>query len=896
MRQNDADTKGIVSETIRRVWNIANLPAVIAAFVVLSAAIVAENVNYEIHLQDARAELQNRANLIGSKLQGEITANVELARGFASTIATQPNITQARFADLAEIIIREKPQLNNFAAAPDLVVSLVYPMKGNERVFGLDYRKNAAQRAAALRARDTSETTLAGPVNLVQGGQGFIARYPIFVADTHSLHGQRFWGILSAVVRTEEIYKASGILDHPDIDFALVGKDGRAAQGEQFFGPSTVLENDPVKVTIDFGVGTWFLYAMPEKGWVVSPDNVWLIRSVALAALLLVVVPFIFVGWLFRDRVAQLKVNIRRQKELARLTKRLELALQTSRIGVWEFDLVSREICWDERMKELYGFGRGELVTDTLWQSRLHPEDRRRILMETAQAIANKGLYKTEFRICLPDGTERTIRSVGSFLVDGKGETRLVGVNWDISEDVARERELQAAHEEIEHRYRELELAQTRMESMALHDFLTGLPNRRYFDGHVNGQYGREGCLCDQTYLMKIDLDGFKQINDRFGHAAGDAFLVQVAKLLRAVTEAGEFAARIGGDEFVVICKSGPSGDRPSELAGKIITGLQKSFDYKGRACRLGASIGIAGFKASGCDFDKLMSDSDLALYQSKKNGKGRFTFFSEPLGQCARKEKQLSEDLLRGIEHREFVAFFQGQYCAKTHELVGAEALARWQHPERGLLAPVDFVPLAEKIGVMGEIDAMVLDQAIAAKRNWHKAGLLLPRVSVNVSARRLGDRELIPTLKSLEFEPGSLTFELVESTFLDRSEAQVAANIRQIRDMGIEIEIDDFGTAYASIVSLIHLLPNRLKIDRQLIAPVIESADQRELVQSIIHIGRTLGIGSVAEGIESREQAEVLRIMGVDVVQGYAFCRPISERDFLMLHLSRGETRAVS
>ena len=431
-----------------------------------------------------------------------------------------------------------------------------------------------------------------------------------------------------------------------------------------------------------------------------------------------------------------------------------------------------------------------------------------------------------------------------------------------------------------------MEIAQEKIRESALHDFLTGLPNRRYLDDLLHGRLGTGPIVYDQICLLKIDLDGFKEVNDHYGHAAGDVILMRVAAMLRDVLQDDEFTARVGGDEFIILSKSGEDLERPSELSHQILEALHAPIEFNGRQCRVGASIGIAlGIDASN-DPDKLLSNADLALYQSKNTGKGSYCFFSEPLAQKARQQRQLADDLLRGIENREFIAFYQGQYCAERHELVGAEALARWQHPERGLVGPQEFVELAETLGVMAAIDAQILDHMIATRKQFAEAGLDVPRMSVNVSAKRLGDKNLIDNLQKLDINPTNLTFELVESTFLDRSDAQVAANIRQIRDMGIDIEIDDFGTAYASIVSLTHLLPNRLKIDRELVFPIIESADQRELVHSIIHIGRTLGIGAVAEGVETFEHAEILRIMGVDTLQGFAFCRPMAAMDFLQYH----------
>ncbi|WP_198662754.1 EAL domain-containing protein [Cohaesibacter intestini] len=874
----------VASKARTRFFALSTLPAFFAALVVVVATFVAEDVSREFEHNDMRRYLQQKTNLIGSRLQGRITANVELVRGLAATIATDSDIDQERFTALANSLDNARSDIQSFAVAPDLVVSMVHPLEGNEAVLGLDYRTNEAQRAMALQARDTKETIFAGPVDLVQGGRGFIARYPIFNRLPNGR--EQFWGLLAAVIDADTLLKLSGIVDNTEVDFALVGRDGRGFAGNQFFGDAKILENDPVSNFIDFGSGQWILYAIPKGGWATTSKNVWFIRAVGLCIFFLVVVPIYGIGRLYQERGVHLADNLANQQKLAHMTKRLEMALQSSKIGVWEFDPALEKTHWDERMKELHGLPLHEDVTDQFWRDRLHPDDRDRVIEEIRVAVENGTLFKSQFRIRPAGGKELTIRAVGSLLVSASGERRLIGVNWDISEDVAREHELEEARAESERRYLALEQAQVKIRESALHDFLTGLPNRRYLDDLLHRRNGDGPCIDDQSCLIKIDLDGFKEVNDNYGHAAGDAILVEVASLLRRVISEEEFTARVGGDEFIILCQTDEELERPVALCGEVLEALQTPIEFNGRKCRIGASIGIALSVDAKNDPDKLLSNADLALYQSKQTGKGRYSFFSEPLVQKARQQRRLADDVLRGIENREFIAFYQGQYSAKTHELVGAEALARWQHPERGLVSPFEFVETAEALGVMGAIDAQILDHVIATKKRFDQQGFVVPRLSVNVSAKRLGDKDLIGNLRKLDINPESLTFELVESTFLDRSDAQVAANIRQIRDMGIDIEIDDFGTAYASIVSLTHLLPNRLKIDRELVLPIIEREDQRELVHSIIHIGRTLGIGSVAEGVESMEHAEILRIMGVDILQGFAFCRPLSAEDFYRHH----------
>ena len=578
------------------------------------------------------------------------------------------------------------------------------------------------------------------------------------------------------------------------------------------------------------------------------------------------------------------------------LSKRLELALETSGIGIWEYDLKTRDSKWDPRHNEMYGFPKDKKVTNAEWESRLHPDDRARVVAAIDHAIASGELYRCEFRICLPDGSERTTRAVGTHLVTPEGEHRVIGVSWDITEDVLRQKALKEARAESERRNTALELAYTRIKTSALHDFLTGLPNSRHLEKILANSEKEFGLPPRDICLIKLDLDGFKETNDAFGHAIGDEMLMNMADILRDITRPGEFIARMGGDEFVVLCKSETDEKRASQISANILHRMHKPFRANGRVCRLGASIGIASGSESGNDLDKLRSNADLALNRSKQSGKGRYSFFNSSLAEDERQRRHLAEDLLRGIENKEFVAFYQGQYCARTHQLIGAEALARWMHPEKGLLPPAVFIDLAESLGVTASIDTMVLQHAIEAKQVMTERGCNFDRISVNVSAKHLGDKYLIESLQALDFDPESLTFELVESTYLDRSDPQVAANIRQIRDMGIDIEIDDFGTAYASIVSLTNLLPNRLKIDRELIMPIIESEDQRELVHAIIHIGRTLGIGIVAEGVESLTHADILKVMGVDVLQGYAFSRPMALDDFTKHHESNNDDEQVA
>jgi EAL domain-containing protein (putative c-di-GMP-specific phosphodiesterase class I) len=240
-------------------------------------------------------------------------------------------------------------------------------------------------------------------------------------------------------------------------------------------------------------------------------------------------------------------------------------------------------------------------------------------------------------------------------------------------------------------------------------------------------------------------------------------------------------------------------------------------------------------------------------------------------------------------------VAYYQPQFDAKTLEIAGVEALARWQHPTEGLLTPEMFVKVAEELNVLSTIDRVVLEQTLGRFEDWERAGLGVPRVSVNVSARRLQDEGLIKSLSNLNIRPGTVSFELVESIFLDENDEVVVWNVEQIKELGIDIEIDDFGTGYASIVSLLQLKPRRLKIDRQLVMPIVKSAKQRQLVASIVDIGKSLGIEVVAEGVETMEHARMLKDLGCDMLQGFVFGQAMSAAELKAFIKSR-KRRAAS
>jgi diguanylate cyclase (GGDEF)-like protein len=865
----------------RTIFTATNIPALIALVVVAVLGLFADHQNKLISRAALRADVLAQVSVVRAKLEGNINSNIQLVRGLVATLATEPEMDQARFDQLAATLFTEQSQLRNIAVAPDLVVSLIYPMAGNEQAIGLDLSTDPVQREAAVRARDTGEFVLAGPVDLGQEGSGFIGRFPVFV--TRFGYEKTFWGIVSAVVDADKLFRDSGLLDPAlPIDISITGKDALGDAGERFFGNQKVAENRPVVADVLLPSGSWQIAAVPKGGWDVTPANAWLFRTIMIIAGALVVVPIVIAGRLVEERQKHYRQLRRSERQLSRLSRRLELALEASKIGVWEHNLETNELLWDDRVNELYGKPTDGKVRQFFdWIGGVHPDDAEQAQRDFDEAVANRGPYSSEYRVVLPDGAIRHIRTRAIVYQDGNEAPKMIGAEWDVSADVALRKDLERAKILAETRNIQLEAARARIEHIALHDSLTGLPNRRYLDEMLERHVPAEG-ESNGIALLQIDLDRFKEINDTLGHAAGDAMLVHAAKVLKANIRKGDFVARIGGDEFVVVCTSDGSAERMASLADRIIRRTQKPVFYQGNECRFGVSVGISSEAGKRIDPKRLLINADIALYRAKSRGRNRYEFFTETLQEEVVNSKRLADEILHGLESNEFLAHYQPQFDARTLQIVGVEALARWQHPVHGMLLPEAFLRTAEELNVVSTIDQLLLNQALRQFDVWNASGLAIPRVSVNVSAKRLQDEELIASIRDLNIRPGTVSFELVESIFLDENDDLVAANIDQIKALGIEIEIDDFGTGYASIVSLLKLKPRRLKIDRQLVMPIVKSEAQKHLVGSIIDIGKSLGIEVIAEGVETMDHARILKELGCDILQGYAFAAAMPMEEF--------------
>ncbi|MFK7763158.1 MAG: EAL domain-containing protein [Roseobacter sp.] len=432
----------------------------------------------------------------------------------------------------------------------------------------------------------------------------------------------------------------------------------------------------------------------------------------------------------------------------------------------------------------------------------------------------------------------------------------------------------------VEQYAEKLEQANQEITYTALHDELTELGNRRYLSLKFEELVRRRDREGGEIAALHIDLDRFKQINDTMGHAAGDKVLTDTSERIRNSMSPGDVVARIGGDEFVILLHVQNSAcDRPERLADRLLEDLARPTLFEGKECRFGASIGLA--RTPLADVDELLTNSDVALYKAKRQGRGQMGVFDRCDLDEVRNNKILADDMLRAIENSEFVPFYQPQIDARTGEIVGMEALARWNHPERGILQPGSFLPVATDLNVAAEIDRMIFEKSIVECQDAFGMLPEPPSLSFNVSANRVSEEEYAAIGQHVRAYSGKVGFELLETIFLEEEDDAFLFELDRLRELGISIEVDDFGSGRASVVALQRIGPDRLKIDRRLVAPITETGSGLHLLRSIVEIGLALEMGVTAEGVETREQAEILARLGCDRLQGYYIARPMPFSD---------------
>ena len=434
----------------------------------------------------------------------------------------------------------------------------------------------------------------------------------------------------------------------------------------------------------------------------------------------------------------------------------------------------------------------------------------------------------------------------------------------------------------------EKQQADERIEYLASHDSLTDLPNREMFSGLLRHAIDTAYRSARGFALLFIDLDRFKVINDSLGHDAGDMLLVEIANRLRGSLRANDIVARLGGDEFVVILEETSDRDDVERVAANLLAVLGQPMELRGHECHTTASIGIAMYPEHGTDAQTLTKNADLAMYLAKEDGKNGFRFFTGEVKAQSIERLTLESELRRAVERKQFSLHYQPKVDMESGQITGVEALLRWTHPELGMIAPAQFIPLAEETGLIVPIGRWVLREACAQNMAWQRRGLLPVAMAVNLSPRQFADEHLLhdidEALAASGMSPVLLQLEVTESMVM-RNVARAVRVLHAVQDRGIRLAIDDFGTGYSSM-SLMKQFPiDTIKIDRSFVRDLPRDSEDQAIAQAIISMGKALGMTVVAEGVETAEQHAFLRSHACDEMQGFLFSRPLPPRELAEL-----------
>jgi diguanylate cyclase (GGDEF)-like protein/PAS domain S-box-containing protein len=535
---------------------------------------------------------------------------------------------------------------------------------------------------------------------------------------------------------------------------------------------------------------------------------------------------------------------------------------------MWETDADFRFTGVTNQIAETAGFDAESCLGRTLWD--LVPEALEQPELAEMQALIER---RQPFRdvVCRVGQSREEeghaiVRVSGTPYFDRRGVFHgYRGVGTDISTEVRRE---------------------SRIRFLAEHDQLTHLPNRASFQDHIRQILASKRSIDRKGVLYALDLDGFKDVNDTFGHDVGDGLIIAVAERLGRCVRPGDMIARLGGDEFMVVQRlDGPAVEDPGRTAERLIQALARPFQVAGREFSVGTSIGIACFPEDGTSLEELMKAADLALYAAKEAGRGRAVAFNPVMTRDLQMKKRLEADLRHALEADRLQLYLQPQVDLASQAVVGSEALVRWHHDELGWIGADVFVGVAEQTGLILPLGRWVLETACREAAGW--ADLDPQQVlAVNVSPAQFMHQDLVKevteVLESTGLAPERLELEITEGLLM-RDEELAIRTLDRLHEMGVQLAIDDFGTGYSSLSYLRHFRVHKLKIDRSFVIDLERNADDRTIVRAIIGLGQALGLSTIAEGVETPAQAEILTCLGCNQGQGYLFGKPAPATRFV-------------
>ena len=564
----------------------------------------------------------------------------------------------------------------------------------------------------------------------------------------------------------------------------------------------------------------------------------------------------------YRGVARDLTEEVEAARRVRESEQRLALALEVAHAGIFDIDLATSLATYSAGAERMLGYQPGELnASGDSWQSRIHPDDLAAILAAIDDHAAGmQDTYRSEYRQRCKDGAWRWMSAAGKVIERGPDGTpkRLLGIRVDV-------------HERRQ--------AQLELERMALTDPVTELPNRFRFRHELERACAQAERTGLRVGVLVLDLDHFKDVNDTFGHSAGDTLLVEAAGRLVSATRACDLVARLGGDEFAIIAGHHPNPHCFTYLADRLIQVMSEPFRVRGTAVTCGCSVGITIFPDDRGNIEQLLANADVALYAAKNDGRRTWRLYDRSMQETVDRRRALERDLRDALALGQFELHYQPVVDLPSLEVTSVEALIRWNHPVCGQIQPSQFIPVAESNRMIVPLTEWVLHDALMQSRRWQQDGLHDLSVAVNISSPSLKTEGLVEyvvrSLATTDADPTRLIIEVTETALAD--EKRAVPVITALKALGIRVAVDDFGTGYSSMARLKLLPVDRLKIDRSFVVDAGSEAKDKAIIESIVKLADSLGVKVVAEGIETRAQLDLLGRLGCHEGQGFLFARPM-------------------